>query len=118
MQKNTVLQAVQQSLPPAEWPFVFEALRQDALLWSSLQDAERCARILEVSRTRVQDWSPASLALASLPHGVSLETLLAQPLQPLDPALRLGAARAYGLLSHPASEPGTEAGEVAGQGCA
>lgn len=95
MSPHTILQAVQASLPPNEWSVVFEALRQDARLWQSLQDPERCARALSVTRTNIRDWSPASLAIACLPDSPSLDALLAQPLQPLEPGLRLHAMRAY-----------------------
>ena len=99
MQTNFVLQAVQESLPPDEWPFVFEALRQDPIIWTELQDPELCSRILAFTRVHVQDWSPASLALSNLAQGTSLELLKAQPSLPLDPGLSLHAIRALEMVT-------------------
>jgi tetratricopeptide (TPR) repeat protein len=100
MQINSVLQAVQESLPPDEWPFVFEALRQDTIVWTGLQDPERSARILAVKRVCVQDWSPASLALSSIAQSPSLASLMVQPPQPLEPGLCLQAMRTLEAVAH------------------
>ncbi len=102
MSTSPILQAILHSLPPTEWPLVFSALRQDALLWASLQDPGCAPLLLAVPRQQAQDWSPANLALASLNRAISLDELKAQPLQPLEPGLRLQALRAYEAWPQPA----------------
>lgn len=48
------------------WPWIFAALRQDSLIWESLQEADFGERALARASSRPEDWSPTALALLAL----------------------------------------------------
>ena len=75
------------------WPLVVQSLRQDALIWETLQDTvpgglrERAlARKDGKGSWRAEDWSPAALALLALGLETTLDNLLLQPMKALSEA--------------------------------
>ena len=91
------------TLPQLSWPQIIPALRQDALIWQSLQNLE--FRELAISRLGNDHnrWNPASLSLLSLEIDLDSNTLRAKPLGDIEPELRVQAIQTY--ESHMADDP-------------
>jgi tetratricopeptide (TPR) repeat protein len=81
--------------PDYQTPVVIAALRQEPLIWGSLEDADLFSAVLAAAGDRVKQWNPAAIALLSLGLNIPVETLRSTPLQPLDAEIRQRAARAY-----------------------
>lgn len=79
-------------LPESAWSRVINALRQDELVWESLQEPDFGEKALATLGDRPAAWSPASLAF------LALEQPLPSSGAPLDPLLRQRALRAYEAL--------------------
>ena len=84
--------ALKTTLPESTWPWVVAALRQDALVWDSLQEPDFGERALAEIGARPEAWTPAGLAFLALDHPISAAG------EPLDPLLRQRALRAYESL--------------------
>jgi tetratricopeptide (TPR) repeat protein len=54
------------TLPEDSWPWVIPALRQDALVWSSLRDLQALKLAIQVIGDQPEGWKPFNLALISL----------------------------------------------------
>jgi tetratricopeptide (TPR) repeat protein len=103
MNISPLVEHLHSSLSGSNLTFVVSALRQDPILWESLQDPDLWELICAESRPDPDDWSPASLGL------LALQVDEARPLQPaalradlqfpLESGLRHRAAKAFESLT-------------------
>ncbi|MBN1147626.1 MAG: tetratricopeptide repeat protein [Anaerolineales bacterium] len=68
----------------SEHPWLFLALRQDALVWEALQDTDLGSLAMEILPDQPEQWSPAALSLLALDDAPGLDELRASPLSPQD----------------------------------
>src|SRR5512133_1257031 len=115
MQYNDLFHKIGQILSAGESTQVFAALRQDPLVWPSLEQADFFQAALERLGSPVQRWSPARLALLALGYKHPLEALRSEPLPVLEPALQELALQAYQSAQHTNKPPASlrEAGLLA-----
>ncbi|HVN56407.1 MAG TPA: tetratricopeptide repeat protein [Anaerolineaceae bacterium] len=94
---------------------VVAALRQDPLVWDSLQSPGFFSVVSRYAGSHLELWNPASIALLALEKNLELQHLRSFPLLPLEPELRQQAARAYEDLLQLQKPPATlaEAGLLA-----
>jgi len=95
MNPSRLIFELKKRMPEDAWGWVVTALRQDALIWDSLEQTTLGQQALERSSTQPKDWSPASLALLSLEYPISAEELATLPVQPMASSIRPQAMRAY-----------------------
>jgi tetratricopeptide (TPR) repeat protein len=81
--------------PQDTWSWMLVALRQDAVVWQSLEGTELGNRALEKLPAQPSKWSPAALSFLALDSEIRVEELSALPLKPLTQPLRGKAIRAY-----------------------
>jgi len=96
-EKYSFIASLKSTLPEESWPWVIPALRQDDLIWQSLQDPKFGEQALRHIGSQPDDWSPASLALLASGYNqhISLETL--------NPEIRQNALHAFEQFVKPAS---------------
>lgn len=113
METNQVFEAIGRSLPPTEAVQVLSALRQDALVWASLEEEGFLQAVLKTA-PQGSAWRPGQLALLSITNQ-SPPDLRAEPLAALPQALHEKALRAYQTAQRTAAAPSTlrEAGLLA-----
>ena len=103
MNTSPLVEYLRSSLPGSSLAFVVSALRQDPVLWESLQDPDLWHHISAQSRPDPEDWSPASLGLLALQlegAGELQPSILRADLQfPLELGLRRRAAKTFENLS-------------------
>lgn len=91
---------LRKALPETAWPLVLSALKNDTVVWTSLQDTSlNEAAFNNNERTALEDWSPAALALLAIEPTISLKTLSSVPLAPLETSLRQNSLRTYEALN-------------------
>ena len=83
--------ALKSTLPESTWAWVILAIREDMLVWDSLQEPEFAERALAEIGARPEGWSPASLALISLRQPPT-------PDSPIEAQIRQRSLRAYEAL--------------------
>lgn len=100
---NTIsfIQRLKQSLPEPAWPWVIMALRQEPIIWESIQDPDFCLRAIPKDASQLEVWSPAALALNYLALPVSLNSLRTLPYSPLEPEINQVVVDAYNDLGKP-----------------
>jgi tetratricopeptide (TPR) repeat protein len=103
MNISFLVEHLRNSLPASSLAFVVSALRQDPILWESLQDPELWNLISARPRPDPEDWSPASLGLLALQddeaEALQVSALRADAQFPLEPSLRRRAAKAFENIS-------------------
>ncbi|MBW8010026.1 MAG: tetratricopeptide repeat protein [Chloroflexi bacterium] len=87
------------TIPEDNWPWVLAALRQDEIIWKSLQDNKFSQKVITHSKGDIRFWSPASIALLAIKQPIALDRLLETPLQPVSHKLRNLAANAFEELA-------------------
>ena len=80
--------------PADSWSWIAAALRQDALIWKTLDQEGLAQRGLAVLPGDADHWSPAVLALLSLDYAAPLESLRTLPLRPISQPVRHRAVQA------------------------
>ena len=99
MNISPLVEHLRSSLPGSNLAFVVSALRQDPVVWESLQDPDLWQSITAQSRLFPEDWSPASLGLLALQleeaEALQPAALRADIQFPLESGLRRRAARAF-----------------------
>ncbi|MGE5223711.1 MAG: tetratricopeptide repeat protein, partial [Omnitrophica WOR_2 bacterium] len=94
------LQQIKSHLPDSSLPWVIASLREESLIWDSLQEPDFQQRLFSQTVEQPKAWSPANLALLAINLPVPAEGLAADQLNadlsfPLDVGIRRRAARAY-----------------------
>ncbi len=105
MQSNDLFSEIGQMLSPEESVQVLTALRQDPLVWQSLEQPEFLQAALEQAGSQIQCWSPGRLALLALNEIRPAEALRAEPMLPLGPALQERALQAYQAAQRSGKSP-------------
>jgi tetratricopeptide (TPR) repeat protein len=77
------------------WPWLAVALRQDSLIWESLENTSLGTRALAEFAGDSAKWAPAPLALLDMHDPELLTSLIAEPLQPVSGPLRRMANQAF-----------------------
>lgn len=95
MNPSNLIFELKKRLPEDAWGWVVNALRQDLLVWDSLDQTTLGQQALERSSTQTKDWSPASLALLSLEYPLAAEELATVPVQPMASSIRPQAMHAF-----------------------
>jgi tetratricopeptide (TPR) repeat protein len=95
MNPSNLIFELKKRLPEDAWGWVVNALRQDLLVWGSLDQTTLGQQALERGSTQPKDWSPASLALLSLEYPISAEELATVPVQPMASSIRPQAMHAF-----------------------
>lgn len=115
MQSIDILFEIQRLFSAEDAVILLSALRQDPLVWFSLQQKDVCQVILEKANGELSEWCPASLALLALGVKISARDLAAEPMTTVEPAVLDTAFHTYEALLKAAKVPGTlqEAGLVA-----
>jgi len=106
MQPALFLTEIERALPPADIPLVLSALKEDELVWSTLQQPGYVRSILSEGSSTISEWTPASLALKPLGDRVRFSELTADYIPGIEGSLR---KQAIGLL-----ETTIKSGSVAG----
>ncbi len=94
MKPTPFIVKLKQVVPDDILPWLTAALRQDAAVWESLQNAAFGDRALVYAGDQPALWSPASLALLALDEELSLAALREDSLQSLNQELHRKAALA------------------------
>ena len=89
------IQQLKHTIPESSWSWVLAALRQDRVVWESLQSENFYQEALQTIGNNPVEWSPAGLALLAIKRPITLEKLQTSPLQPIDDKLRHMAACAF-----------------------
>jgi tetratricopeptide (TPR) repeat protein len=95
MNPSNLIFELKKRLPEDGWGWVINALRQDLLVWGSLDQTALGQQALERSSPQPKDWSPAALAVLSLEYPISAEELARLPVQPMASSIRPQAMRAF-----------------------
>ncbi len=88
MQPAFFLSELENRLPPTDVPLVLAALKQDELVWSTLQQPGYLRSILSDDNSSLTDWAPANLALKPLGDRVRLSDLACDHLPGIEGSLR------------------------------
>lgn len=97
----------------SESPLVLSALRQEPLVWQSLQNREFLQAAVERSSVRAGGtseagfWTPARLALLALGDPRPVDALRAEPMAVLGPSLQELALQAYQNMQRTGQPPAT-----------
>ena len=114
MHTASLIQYLKNTLPAYSLPLVLASLRQDALVWKSLQETPFLESFgtyrAEQGSARLEDWSPARLALFALNHpGISTPVTEKLPVELVNQS-----ARSYqDLLKNPEKLSLARAGSIA-----
>ncbi len=95
MTTSSSLIDLKKTLPQTSWSTVIHALRQDALIWQTLQKRDFLKIAISKLGSNPKMWTPANLALLSLETDLDSEKLRSTSLSKLDPELRLQAIQTY-----------------------
>jgi tetratricopeptide (TPR) repeat protein len=95
MQSSSFSSEFQRVLPPETARLVYQTLRRDSLLWSSLQDEAFFQRVMAWAGDSPAGWSPAGMALLAVGEQWTLEDLASPEMLALDRSLRQHALHAY-----------------------
>ena len=79
MKKTDFITELKRSLPQGSWPWVFASLRQDVLIWSSLE-ASLGAYLASLKEARLEELAPAALAFALMEYPLSPAELRSLPM--------------------------------------
>lgn len=95
MESPSFIQKLHGILPEETQPWVINALRQDQVVWHSLQDESLSEKALSTCGDHPRSWTPGVLSLLALDINISVEDLQATPLKPLESELRQRAYQSY-----------------------
>ena len=95
MNKITFSIESKRSFSPSDWPWLLLALRQDPLVWSSLQDEEFSEHAFTSLGSNANAWSPAALSLLTFENPPELESIRTRPLKPLQQGLNLQTRQTF-----------------------
>ena len=79
----------------AEWPWLLLSLRQDEVIWKTLDKTELGPKALDFIPAKPEAWFPAAIALFALDNPISLTSLRSEPLQRLEESLFHRASQTY-----------------------
>ncbi len=95
MESPSFIQKLYGILPEETQPWVINALRQDQVVWQSLQDERLSEKALTTCGDHPRSWTPGMLSLLALGINIPVEDLQSTPLKPLESELRQSAYQSY-----------------------
>jgi len=95
MIKLSPIANLKDTLPEDSWSWVIPALRQDPLIWESLQDQEFLTSTIRDFGGQPKKWSPMNLSLLSLGIGFAVDELVGTSLEEMSPYLHQQSEQAY-----------------------
>ncbi len=107
MQSNDLISEIGRILTSAEVAQVLAGLREDALVWQNLQEADFLKTALNGAGSQVRCWSPGQMALLALTETQPAEALRSEPLVPLNANLQERALQAYQAVKRSGKAPQT-----------
>jgi tetratricopeptide (TPR) repeat protein len=110
MESPSFIQKLHGILPEETQPWVINALRQDKVVWQSLQDERLSEKALLTCGDHPRSWTPGVLSLLALGINISVDDLQSTPLKPLESELRQRAYQSYENLLK--GQPGTDIAEA------
>jgi tetratricopeptide (TPR) repeat protein len=99
MQNNHFAASIKKNFPESTQTWVLAALRQEPLVWFSLQDDAFSTRAWEFLGQTPTDWTPGMLALLSLGLPARAQWYNREPVSALDSELRHQVARTFESLT-------------------
>lgn len=105
MQSSDLFQEIGQILPTGELPQVLAALRQEKLVWQSLERPEFLRLAVETLGNQISNWNPGRLALLALGDPRTVESLRSEPMSALGMALQEQSLQAYQNVQRTGSAP-------------
>ncbi len=110
MQRVDLYRELGQILSAAEAAQVMASLRQDPLIWQSMQHPELFRLVSASADRQAEEWNPGQIALLALRMDVPLQALNVAPIQPLESIWQERALQAYQNV--PVETPDRSAGDV------
>ena len=110
MESPSFVQQFHNKLPVETQPWVINALRQDQVVWQSLQNTKLAEKALSTCGDQPLAWTPGLLSLLALDVNITHEFFHSTPLKPLESDLRQRAYRTYESLAK--GKPGSELPEA------
>jgi tetratricopeptide (TPR) repeat protein len=107
MQSSSFLSEFQRVLPPEIARLVYQTLRRDPLIWTSLQDDVFFQKVVTRSGEDPAGWSPAGLALLAAAEDLTLEKYTSPDMPALNRDLRQYALHAYDEIRRESKPPAT-----------
>ncbi len=95
MTKFTSILDLKETIPEDSWSWVIPALRQDPLVWNSLQDSNLLKSAIQRIGPHPRCWTPMNIALVALGLDLKIEELRSHPLEELSPHLQQQVNQAY-----------------------
>jgi tetratricopeptide (TPR) repeat protein len=95
MTKLSPIIYLKDTLPEDSWSWVIPALRQDSVIWESLQDQDFLKLAVQEIGNNPKDWTPLNLALLSLGGDLAVDELGTVPLEETSPYLHQQSVLAY-----------------------
>jgi tetratricopeptide (TPR) repeat protein len=95
MTKLSPIIYLKDTLPEDSWSWVIPSLRQDSIIWESLQDQDFLKLAIQEIGLNPKDWTPLNLALLSLGGDLAVNELGTVPLEETSPYLHQQSVQAY-----------------------
>lgn len=105
MQPIEIITCLKDRFSPAEVSLLICALRQDQLVWDSVQNEEFLHKVLNQENVQVDDWNPANLAFLHLGFDLKAAALQEIPLRPVENSYRRMATVEYQQYLQKTEEP-------------
>jgi tetratricopeptide (TPR) repeat protein len=84
-----------------DWALIVSTLRQDKIIWESLEELDFNSVAQDISNTEINAWSPAAISLATIEQHPSLEYLNKSPLKALSDKLNEKLNHVYQIWAQP-----------------
>lgn len=88
-ERGSFLFNLKENLPESVWPWLISALRQDEIIWDSLNNPKITNTVLEQLTNQPEQWSPIQLVFVIFDHPIAFN------ITDIDPELRRNAILAY-----------------------
>lgn len=83
MKKNHFSLNLFKNIPAPGWPWLFLALRQDALVWSGLHNPDIAPELIKETSPKLDEWLPAAIALRGKIDYAEIDRLALDPSAPI-----------------------------------
>ena len=87
-----------------DWSLIVSTLRQDKIIWESLEELDFNSIAQDISNTEISAWAPAGIGLATIKQHPSLEILNKSPLKALSDELNEKTKQANNIWSQPSAQ--------------
>ncbi|MCH7663984.1 MAG: hypothetical protein IH859_08985, partial [Chloroflexi bacterium] len=104
---SSLITRLRKAIPESNLSWILSALRQDKIIWDSLQDASFSKKVLEHAASDHSLWSPGSLAILAIEHSISISDLQNSKFRSISPKLRSQAAKVFEDFTYSPSQKKT-----------